>query len=57
MLGLFIASSILTLFALFMLGFIKSRFANRKWWYSGIETILVGAIAAGASYLIGYGLE
>jgi VIT1/CCC1 family predicted Fe2+/Mn2+ transporter len=34
-------------------GILSSRFTPRPWWYSGLRQLLFGAIAAGATYLIG----
>ncbi len=46
----------LTAITLFVLGCVKSTFTGEKWWLAGLITLLVGAIAAGASYLISWGL-
>lgn len=51
---LFVASIIMTFVFLFVLGVSKSKLTFQKWWKAGIETLCVGAIAAGASYLIGF---
>jgi vacuolar iron transporter family protein len=34
-------------------GAISSRFTPRPWWYAGLRQLLFGAVAAGATYLIG----
>jgi VIT1/CCC1 family predicted Fe2+/Mn2+ transporter len=34
-------------------GILSSRFTPRPWWYAGLRQLLFGAIAAGATYLIG----
>jgi VIT1/CCC1 family predicted Fe2+/Mn2+ transporter len=34
-------------------GMLSSRFTPRPWWYAGLRQLLFGAIAAGATYLIG----
>ncbi len=34
-------------------GALSSRFTPRPWWYAGLRQLLFGAIAAGATYLIG----
>jgi VIT1/CCC1 family predicted Fe2+/Mn2+ transporter len=34
-------------------GILSSRFTPRPWWYSGLRQLLFGAVAAGATYLIG----
>jgi VIT1/CCC1 family predicted Fe2+/Mn2+ transporter len=34
-------------------GALSSRFTPRPWWYAGLRQLLFGAVAAGATYLIG----
>jgi VIT1/CCC1 family predicted Fe2+/Mn2+ transporter len=34
-------------------GMLSSRFTPRPWWYAGLRQLVFGAIAAGATYLIG----
>jgi VIT1/CCC1 family predicted Fe2+/Mn2+ transporter len=34
-------------------GALSSRFTPRPWWYAGLRQLVFGAIAAGATYLIG----
>jgi vacuolar iron transporter family protein len=53
----FIATSLATLSALFLVGMIKSRFSTRNWFVSGLETALIGGAAATIAYLIGYFLQ
>jgi VIT1/CCC1 family predicted Fe2+/Mn2+ transporter len=43
-----------TLVALFAAGSAKTRMTGRPWLRSGLETVLVGAIAASATYLAGW---
>jgi VIT1/CCC1 family predicted Fe2+/Mn2+ transporter len=50
----FALSSILTLCALFVAGAAKTRMTGRKWFRSGLESAMVGAIAASATYLAGH---
>ncbi|EAR83462.1 integral membrane protein (macronuclear) [Tetrahymena thermophila SB210] len=50
---LFYVSTAMTATFLFILGFTKSMFTYSKWWKSGLETLLIGVVAAGSSYLIG----
>lgn len=50
---LFYISTAMTILFLFILGFTKSMFTFSKWWISGLETLTVGVIAAGSSFLIG----
>ncbi|SDN06575.1 VIT1/CCC1 transporter family protein [Allokutzneria albata] len=38
---------------LFAAGAMVSRFTTRSWWYNGVRQLLFGAIAAGATYLVG----
>jgi vacuolar iron transporter family protein len=38
---------------LFVAGALTSRFTTRSWWRSGLRQLLFGAIAAGATYLVG----
>jgi vacuolar iron transporter family protein len=38
---------------LFVAGALVARFTNRTWWSSGLRQLLLGAAAAGATYLIG----
>ncbi len=40
-------------FGLFIAGAAVSRFTRRRWWTSGLRQLLLGAAAAGATYLIG----
>lgn len=55
--SLFLVSTVLTAFSLISLGILKTSFTQGKWYLQGFETLMVGAIAAGASYLIGYLME
>jgi len=45
-------SSATTLTALCLVGVLKSRYTGGRWWRSGVETMLIGAAAAGAAYLL-----
>jgi VIT1/CCC1 family predicted Fe2+/Mn2+ transporter len=38
---------------LMIAGILSSRFTPRPWWYAGLRQLLFGAVAAGATYLIG----
>jgi VIT1/CCC1 family predicted Fe2+/Mn2+ transporter len=38
---------------LFLAGALVARFTGRSWWASGLRQFLLGAVAAGATYLIG----
>ncbi len=52
-----IISIIMTAVFLFILGTIKSFFTDISFLVSGFETLLIGAVAAAASYYLGYGIE
>ncbi|KAL4494966.1 hypothetical protein ABPG72_015666 [Tetrahymena utriculariae] len=51
--SLFYISTAMTAVFSFILGFVKSMFTQSSWWKSGFETLFIGVIAAGSSYLIG----
>jgi VIT1/CCC1 family predicted Fe2+/Mn2+ transporter len=38
---------------LFLAGALVARFTHRSWWASGLRQLALGAVAAGATYLIG----
>ena len=42
-----------TLSVLFAIGVVKSRWTHRSWWSSGLEILVVGAIAGVAGYFFG----
>lgn len=44
---------LVAIFVLFVLGLSKSFVTGAKWYLSTIETIIIGALSAGASYGIG----
>ncbi|HUJ27185.1 MAG TPA: VIT1/CCC1 transporter family protein [Myxococcales bacterium] len=50
----FVASVVATLAALFVAGALKTRMTGRPWLRSGLETVLVGALAAAATFLAGH---
>lgn len=52
-LDLFMFSIVCTALALFGVGSLRSIFTRRSWWRSGLEMLLVGAIAASAAYGLG----
>ena len=37
----------------FAIGSIRSFWSPRPWWISGLETFLIGMLAAGAAFIIG----
>lgn len=50
---LFMATGMATLIALFVVGTVKSRFSDRHWISTGLETALIGGVAASIAYLVG----
>lgn len=54
---LFIWSAALTGIAFFSVGALKARFVGHDWRRSGLETLVMGAAAAGLAYLVGMSLK
>lgn len=50
----FIFTCIATLIALFIVGAVKSRFSLKHWFISGVQTALIGGVAATIAYVVGY---
>jgi VIT1/CCC1 family predicted Fe2+/Mn2+ transporter len=50
-------ATFLTAIVFFIIGALKSRWSTRSWLYSGFETVVIGLIAAGLAWLIGYFLQ
>ncbi len=48
---------IMTAIVFFAVGSAKSRWSLQSWWRSGLETLVIGLLAAGAAYAIGYTLR
>jgi len=51
--NMFLVAAILTAATLFTLGAIKTKVTGKNFFYSGLEMLIVGGIAAGAAYGIG----
>ncbi|WP_300071041.1 VIT1/CCC1 transporter family protein [uncultured Ruegeria sp.] len=49
----FATSACMTLVVFFAIGALKSRWSLAPWWRSGIETLLIGGLAASIAYLVG----
>ena len=43
--------------AFFIVGAVKSPFVDESWWRSGIETLIIGGIAAAMAFGIGTALQ
>ncbi|MBI4976754.1 MAG: VIT1/CCC1 transporter family protein [Spirochaetes bacterium] len=50
----FVVACILTGGTLFLLGALKTRITGRNWFFSGLEMLAVGSVAAAAAYGIGF---
>jgi VIT1/CCC1 family predicted Fe2+/Mn2+ transporter len=55
--GAFGSSLLLTCTVFFIIGSVKARWSTSSWWRSGLETFLVGSIAAGLAYAVGVALK
>ena len=53
----FLYSTLLTGAAFFIVGAIKSRFVNDRWYWSGLETLMVGSAAALLAFVVGMALR
>ncbi|MEE8363042.1 MAG: VIT1/CCC1 transporter family protein, partial [Dehalococcoidia bacterium] len=53
----FVWSVALTGLAFFVVGAFKSRFVDQRWYWSALETLLLGGIAAALAYGIGAALR
>ena len=53
----FLISSVLTCIGFFLIGAIKTKFVGKKWYFNGIETLLIGGAAALLAFVIGRGLS
>ncbi|MFC1768983.1 VIT1/CCC1 transporter family protein [Nanoarchaeota archaeon] len=50
----FTISIVLSFITLFIVGSLRSFLITKSWWKAGLEMLLVGGIAAGAAYLVGF---
>jgi VIT1/CCC1 family predicted Fe2+/Mn2+ transporter len=51
------ASVALSAGALFGVGAARTSVTGRRWWHSGLEMLLVGALAGAVAFLAGWGVE
>jgi VIT1/CCC1 family predicted Fe2+/Mn2+ transporter len=47
----------LTMLAFFAIGSLRARWSQRHWTACGLETTMIGTVAAGIAYLAGHGLQ
>lgn len=53
----FAFTTVFTMLALFIVGAVKTKFTDGRWWRGGLNTMLTGGIAASLAYLVGYALQ
>jgi VIT1/CCC1 family predicted Fe2+/Mn2+ transporter len=53
----FLLSVLLTSCAFFIVGSVKGKIVNKKWCLSGLETLLIGGVAAAIAFLAGFFLK
>ncbi|NNU17558.1 hypothetical protein HK107_14600 [Parvularcula sp. ZS-1/3] len=53
----FTVAAFATAAVFFLIGAAKARWSLRAWWVSGLETLAIGSLAAGAAFLVGDVLE
>jgi VIT1/CCC1 family predicted Fe2+/Mn2+ transporter len=51
--NVFLCSALLTGATFFVVGALKGRYVERRWYWSGLETLAIGGSAAGLAYLVG----
>jgi vacuolar iron transporter family protein len=49
----FVVSALLTMFAFFVIGALKSLWSLARWWHSAAETMLIGGAAASIAFAVG----
>lgn len=54
---LFHLSIFCTGFALFLVGFLRTKFIGGKWWINGLEMLTIGSIAAVVAFVVGALIE
>ena len=52
--GSFSVSVVVTAVVFFVIGMAKSVWSLASWWRSGLEVLVIGMLAAGMAYLVGY---
>ena len=50
-------SAIMTAAVFFTIGSVRSLWSPKSWWLAGTETLIIGMLAAGVAYAVGYGLR
>ena len=53
----FLLSIIFTSCAFFIVGSVKGKIVDKKWYLSGLETLLIGGTAAAIAFLVGFFLK
>lgn len=53
----FATAALLVAIAFFATGSLKSLWSLQRWWSSGLETLAIGAAAAGVAFLVGHVLK
>lgn len=54
---LFIISCTVSALMFFILGAVKTKFSKKKWYYGGLEILVMGSSTAAVSYLVGFLVE